>query len=185
MASGSSSCRSDGTAEDVARWRSLMECSTETRSWWPLPQTLADELGHRRRSDHPLQCHPRGREELRSIDERRRSCRPRGAIHRCDGGAGGVARRQDRRHRAAGSRWTRASPRSCATARPSSWLERSECRCPQGLQQCLHARAGSGRIVRGATERRRPWLEWNRATSIRLTRRGRRTRHGWMWCVWG
>jgi hypothetical protein len=38
---------------------------------------------------------------LRSSDERRGRVRPRGAVHRCDGGAGGVACRQDRPDRPA------------------------------------------------------------------------------------
>ena len=33
-------------------------------------------------------------------------------------------------------------------------------------------------------QRRRPCLVWNRATSTRLTRRGRRTRRRWMSCEW-
>src|SRR5919199_5744771 len=47
---------------------------------------------------------------LRSIDERRARVRPRGAIHRCDGGEGGVACRPDRRDRPAAWRADQESP---------------------------------------------------------------------------
>jgi hypothetical protein len=95
-------------------------------------------------------------------------------------GADTFAAMDRQRHPAAGSRWTRASSRSSANSKPRSSLEKERMPLLAGRAAVLAMPTLVAEDLSEIDERRRPCLEWNRAPSIRLTRRGRRTRRRWM-----